>query len=144
MRMHLGVMTFCLASGLLAVLLGPARAADADKEHPVVAAVKPQLTDPDKPFTLLVGIQTKEGAGNRFEAAFAKAARETHKEKGNLAYELNRDAKDPSQYVVYERWKSLADLETHLQTPYIKALLAELPEVTTGAPKLQVLVPVGK
>ena len=141
MLARLGVRGTCLAIGLLAVL-GPAAAAQ-DQENPIVAAVKPRLKNPDKPFTLVVRVQVKEGAADRLEAAFAKATRATRQEKGNLAYDLNQDPQEPSHYLLYERWKSLADLEAHLGTPYIKALLTELHEVTVGSPDLQVLVPVG-
>jgi quinol monooxygenase YgiN len=74
-------------------------------------------------------------------AAFAKAIAASRKETGNLAYDLNRDTQDPSRYLVYERWKDLAALEAHFQTAHLKALLAELPKVTDGAPGSQVLVP---
>jgi quinol monooxygenase YgiN len=135
----------CLATGLLAVvLLGSVPAAGQDKENPIVASIKPRLKDPDKPFTLAVHIKVKAGAGDRFEAAFAKARRETRKEKGNLAYELNRDTEDPSRYLLYEHWKNLSALSAHLEAPYIKTLLAEMPDLTTGPPELHVFVPAGQ
>jgi len=141
---RLGVWRTCLATGLLAVLVLPAVAAAQDKDDPILALVKPRLKDPDKPFTLVVRVQTKEGSGERLEAAFARARRATRREKGNLAYDLNRDAQEPARYLLYERWKSLAGLESHLQTPHVKALLAELSEVTVGGPEFHVLVPAGE
>jgi quinol monooxygenase YgiN len=134
----------CLAIGVLAVLGNNNRVACQDKENPVITAVKSRLKNPDKPFTLIVRVQVKEGAGKQFEAAFAKAITATRKEKGNLAYELNRDTQDPSRYLVYERWKDLAALEAHLKTPHILALFEELPKVTDGAPESQVLLPAGE
>jgi quinol monooxygenase YgiN len=134
----------CLAIGLLAVLWNTNRVAGEDKENPVITFVKSRLKQPDKPFTLIVHVQVKEGAGKQFEAAFAKAISATRKEKGNLAYDLNRDTQDPSRYLVYERWKDLAALEAHLKTPHLKALLAELPKVTDGAPESQVLLAAGE
>jgi quinol monooxygenase YgiN len=134
----------CLAIGLLAVLGNTNQAAGEDKENPVITFVKSRLKNPDKPFTLIVRVQVKEGAGKQFEAAFAKAIPASRKEKGNLAYDLNRDTQDPSRYLVYERWKDLAALEAHLQTPHLKALLAELPKVTVGALESQVLLAAGE
>ena len=112
--------------------------------HPIAAQVKADMTDPGKPFTLLFLFQVKEGTREKFEAAFAKASKATHKEKGVLTYELNRDAKDATRYVLYERWKSLADLEAHLRTPYLTALLGELNEIRVGASELHVLMPAGE
>ena len=144
MLMRRGLGGMCLAIGLLAVLWNPHRAAGEDKENPVITAVKSRLKNPDKPFTLLVRVQVKEGAEKQFEAAFAKAITATRKEKDNLGYDLNRDTQNPSRYLVYERWKNLAALEAHLKTPHLKALLAELPKMTEGAPESQVLVPAGE
>ena len=56
-------------------------------------------------------LQVKDGLQAKFETAFAKAIKGTRKEKGSLRYDLNRDAKAPTRYLVYERWKSLKDLE---------------------------------
>jgi quinol monooxygenase YgiN len=108
---------------------------------PIVADVKSQLKDPTKPFTMFVTLQVKDGMQAKFEAAFAKASKATRKEKGALAYDLNHDAKDATRYIVYERWKSLADLEAHLKSPHITALLTELKELLTGPPELRVAVP---
>jgi quinol monooxygenase YgiN len=61
----------------------------------------------------------------RFEAAFATAIAATRDEAGMIAYDLNRDENHRTQYVVYERWRTLADLERHLRTPYIQTLIEE-------------------
>jgi quinol monooxygenase YgiN len=126
----------------LVPLLAPAARGQADL-HPIAAQVKAQLKDPAKPFLLVVRLQVKEGMGQKFEAAFAKAQKETRKEKGCGAYDLSRDIKEPTRYLVYERWKSLADLDTHLKSPYITTLLGELGELLNGGPDLSVMVPVG-
>jgi quinol monooxygenase YgiN len=144
MLMRRGLGGICLAIGLLVVLWNTNRVTGQDKENPIITAVKSRLKNLDKPFTLIVRVQVKEGAGKDFEAAFAKALVETRKEKGNLAYDLNRDIQDPSRYLVYERWKDLAALEAHLNSPHLKALLAELPKVSAGAPESQVLLPAGE
>jgi quinol monooxygenase YgiN len=129
-----------IAALVAALVLVAAASAD---DHPVVAAVKPQLKDTGKPFVLTVKMQVKDGVREKFEAAFAKAITETRKEKGNVAYELTRDAKDPNAYLLYEKWKTLADLEAHLKTPHITALLGEFKDFLAKDTELQVLLPVG-
>ena len=142
-RHGLGVVVLTL--GLVGMLsLRPVRAADEDKENPIVASVKSKLKSPDKPFTLLIHLSVKEDRGDKFELAFATARRETRKEKGNLAYDLCRDTENPSRYLIYERWKNVAALEEHLKTSYIKRLLSELPDLTMGAPESHVLTPVAE
>jgi len=132
----------CLAVLALAALLaGPSAVVAEDKDDPVIAAVKPRLKDPKKPFTLIVIVKVKEGSEDKFEAAFAKALAATRKEKGCITYDLNRDAQEGQRYLVYERWKSLADLEAHMKTDHIKALLQVLPELTSGPPEFRTLLP---
>jgi quinol monooxygenase YgiN len=131
-----------ILTGVIALLALPLLALAADKEpNPLVAKVKAELKDPTKPFTLTVQLQAKEGMQAKLEAAFAKAVKETRKEKGCLSYDLNRDAKEPTRYLVYERWKSLADLEAHLNSPHITALLGELKELLVAPPEGKVSVP---
>jgi quinol monooxygenase YgiN len=77
--------------------------------------------------------------GKSFEAAFCKAAVGTQKEDGVVAYQLNRDAKDPTRYLVYERWRSFADLEAHLRR-YITTLIKEPDAVLVGTPEFRVLL----
>src|SRR5262245_21543035 len=113
----LPLLTIVLLAGT--VLPAPAQ----DKEHPIVAEVRANLQDPSKPFTLLVRVKTKEGAGPKLEAAFAKAVAASRKEKGNKAYDLNRSAKAPTEYVVYERWTDLAALQAHLKAPHFLTLV---------------------
>lgn len=144
MRMRSSVKGMGLAVGLLAAVLGPGAAMGQDKENPIATFVKSRLKAPDKPFTLLVGLKVKVGEEKKLEAAFARAIKATRQEKGCLAYEFNRDTADPTRYLMYERWKSLAALEAHLKTDAIKALLAELPGLTAGAPAPQVLIPAGE
>jgi quinol monooxygenase YgiN len=114
-----------------------------EKEHPVVAAVKANIKDASKPFTILVHIKIKDGAAAKFESAFASAVAGTRKEKGNLAYDLNRSTKNPNEYVVYERWQDLAALQAHLKTPHIQALFAATGDLRDGPPQVDVLVPAG-
>jgi quinol monooxygenase YgiN len=129
---------------LLGSLLEPACAVGQDKEDSIVAFIKGRLKDPDKPFTLIVGLKVKKGMGSKLESAFARASKATHKEKGCLAYDLHRDTQEPTRYLVYERWKNVAALRKHLQTAHTKALLKEVDKLSASPPEVQVLVPVGE
>jgi len=107
----------------------------------VTAPIRAALKDPSKPFAMLVRLQVKEGAEARWQAAFAKAAVETRREKGVLDYTLYHDASQPTRFVLYERWRSLADLEAHVQAPYITALFGEVQAVAAGPVEINVLLP---
>src|SRR5262245_39834258 len=125
------------AAALLAATAALALSAPApaqEKPNPIAAQVKAAVKDPAKPFTMLVHLKTREGAGKKFEAAFAKAIKPTRKEKGCLAYDLNHDPKTPTRYLLYERWENLASLEAHLKSAHITALLKELGDLLEGPP----------
>jgi quinol monooxygenase YgiN len=130
-----------LGLAALLFLVLPAPTGAQEKDDPIVAFVKTKVKDRDKPFTLLVTVKVKEGMGAKFEEAFAKAIQGTRKEKGCIRYDLNRSLEDATKYQVYERWKTVADLEAHLKTEHIKALREVLPDVLTGAPELGVMLP---
>jgi len=115
-----------------------------EKPNPVVAQVKAALKDVDKPFTLVVHIQVKKGSGKKFEAAFARAAKPTRKEKGCLTYDLNHDAKNPANYLVYERWRNLAALDAHLKSEHITRLFKDIGELLAAPPNSDVMLPVGE
>jgi quinol monooxygenase YgiN len=132
-----------LAALATLALLAPG-AAGQEKPNPIVATVKAALKDPSRPFTLVVQIQLKEGNGDKFEAAFAKAIKATRKEKGCLAYDLNRDTKTPTGYQVYERWSNLAALEAHLKSEHITTLLREIGDLLASPPEGRVLLPAGE
>jgi quinol monooxygenase YgiN len=112
-----------------------------DTPSPIVAAVKPRLKDATKPFAILVTLRAKEGAGAKLEKAFADAVRQTKKEAGCAAYDLHRIPDDADAFILYERWKSLKDLEGHMKAPYIVKLLAEIHDLSASPPDLKVLVP---
>jgi quinol monooxygenase YgiN len=126
-----------LAVPVLLLAAGTASVQAAD-EHPVVTLVKSKVKDPDRPFALLVTLKAKPGKEKELEAAFAPCVAATKKESGCLAYELNRDPDDPTVYVMYERFKSVAALNDHLKQAHTMKLLAALGTLTDGGPMAKV------
>ena len=128
----------------LAAVLAAPLLATAQERHPIAAQVAAAVKDPARPFTLVISAKVKDGTADKFEAAFAKAQKETRKEKGCLTYDLNRDPRAAGRYLVYERWKDLAALEAHLTSDHIKALFGEIGPVFDGEPEVKILVPAGE
>jgi len=124
-----------LSGFVLAAVLSPVLAAD---EHPVVTLVKSKVKNPDKPFALLVTLKAKPGKEKELESAFAPCIAATKKEAGCLAYELNRNPDDPTVYVMYEKFKSVAALSDHLKQAHTMKLLAALGTLTDGGPMAKV------
>jgi quinol monooxygenase YgiN/uncharacterized protein YndB with AHSA1/START domain len=112
-----------------------------DEVSSFIAMFGSQLRDPTQPFTLLVRFQIGEGNHADVEAAFARARELTLRENGVIAFELNREARNATRFIVYERWKSLTAFEEHLRAPYITRLRREFNDMIVGAPEFHVLTP---
>lgn len=95
----------------------------AAEDHPVVKQMKEKLKHPDKPFTMLVTLQIKDGKEKAFEEAFLEAQKGTKKEKGCIAYEINRDTDHPEVFVLIEKWKNIDGLVDHLTQDHTTKLL---------------------
>lgn len=54
----------------------------------------------------------------------------TSQEEGNLFYDLHVDNSDSTIFYFLEGWKSAEALAFHDQTPYVKAIIADAPELT--------------
>ena len=119
-------------------------AAAGEKGNPILDAAKENVADPKKPFTMVVIVTVKDGKGGELETAMKPAIAATRKEKGCIAYDLNRDNKDANKYYVYERWQSLAALEAHLQTEHIKTFLGKIGDIVAGQPELKFFVVAGE
>ncbi|HEY1272764.1 MAG TPA: putative quinol monooxygenase [Terriglobales bacterium] len=107
----------------------------------IIAAFETQVGDRHRPLAIIARFRVRTAAGPRIEKAFAEASVQTAREAGVLAYQLHREPGNSDAFVVYERWRSLNDLETHLRTPYIVALRAEMDAVMEGQPTFNVVLP---
>lgn len=144
MNRVLGLLFLCAA---VAVASESSRADDKEKakDTPVVAAIRSKLKDPDKPFTVVTKIKVKDkAAGDKIEAIFKTVVPATRKEKGNLAYMVNRDTTDPTVFILYDRWANLKAVIDHENADYFKANIEEFLKQLDGPPDMMVMLPVGE
>jgi quinol monooxygenase YgiN len=140
--MKRGIVLLALAALLL--LSSSPIARTGDKGNPILDAAKEKVSNPKKPFTMVVFLTVKKDQGKALEEAFQPAIKATRKEPGCIAYDLNRDGSDPTKYYVYERWQSVAALEKHLETDHIKALLKKASDLLAGPPDAKFFTIVGE
>ncbi len=107
----------------------------------IIATFAAQLGDWRGPLALIARFSVRAGTGPRIEKAFLEASAQTAHETGALEYRLHRQPDNPEAFVVYERWRSLDDLEAHLRTSYVAALREEIDAVIEGQPSFQVMLP---
>lgn len=127
-----------LLFALSLALLTPANQVRAEEENPIVTLVKTKVKDPGQPFGMTVTFKVRAGAEQSFEEAFTPCVAATRKEPGNLAYFLNRDVEDPSSFLVFERFKSIAALEAHAKTAHVAELLKQIGPLLAGPPSVKV------
>ncbi len=67
-----------------------------------------------------------------------RLAAATRREAGNLFYAVHRSATDPAQFLIYEQYRSRADLELHQRTDYFQRYsvqgLQKIAESRSGGP----------
>jgi quinol monooxygenase YgiN len=85
------------------------------------------------------------GNGDALVEAFAEAIARTHEEEGCLLYALHRDAADPDHFVHVEKYRSQADVDSHMAQPYTQAVFAwaGTPGNLARAPQLTFLTGLG-
>jgi quinol monooxygenase YgiN len=118
-----------------------APAGERDDVSAIIDAFAVQLYDVDKPFAILAQFEVRDGTQAAVEAAFAEASIPTAAEAGAITYTLHREREAPTRFVVYERWRSLGDLEAHLRTPYIRKVRRVIDDALAGAPVFRILMP---
>jgi quinol monooxygenase YgiN len=128
---HMGIGLIILSSNLSAQDDGP------------LGLIKGQLKDVNKPFAIVVTIEAKQDKVKELIEAFADPIKQTRKEKGNLRYELNQDPKEPTKFVLYEKWANFEAVKTHFGEPYLTKLLADAGSLTTAL-DLKVMLPVAE
>ena len=85
-------------------------------------------------FVLTVKFRVLKGKDKELEQLFRKASDHVREEeKELLIYDMHRKIGDPSEILLYERYRDRKDWEiTHRSKPYIKELLGELPKYIEG------------
>lgn len=72
----------------------------------------------------------EEELGKRMAALIAPTCAET----GCISYELFRSTEDPGVWMLFEQWRSVADLDAHIGSEHLQAFLRTKDEVLEGTP----------
>lgn len=75
----------------------------------------------DKKVTVLAHINAKPGMADAVKQEVMALVSPTRQEPGCINYDLHQSSSDPCLFMLYENWKSIKDLEEHLELPYLKA-----------------------
>jgi quinol monooxygenase YgiN len=80
-------------------------------------------------LTLIARLTAKPDCAAMLGEALQSLVSPTRAEAGSIDYHLHRDRDDPTVWILYENWRSRADLDAHFQQPYTKAVMVRFPEL---------------
>jgi quinol monooxygenase YgiN len=83
-------------------------------------------------LTVVARVRAKTGQESRLRQELQLLVAPTLTEAGCLRYDLHESTTEPGRFLLYETWKSEADLQAHFQTPYLKAFFQMVPELADG------------
>jgi quinol monooxygenase YgiN len=82
------------------------------------------------PEVVVVGAFTaREGKEAEGRAAFEALIAPTHAEPGCILYALHQGTDDPRRFAFIERWASREELDAHLKSAHVQALLARVEDL---------------
>jgi quinol monooxygenase YgiN len=88
-------------------------------------------------LTIVATFKAKPGRSEELGKRLMTLIEPTRKEAGCINYDLHRSNDDADVWMFYENWRSKAELDAHVQTPHLQALVKDLPALTEEGLKLQ-------
>jgi quinol monooxygenase YgiN len=85
-----------------------------------------------EPLTVVARVRAKTGQETRLRWELQRLIAPTLTEPGCLRYDLHELTTEPGWFLLYETWKSEADLQAHFQTSYLKVFFQIVPELADG------------
>ena len=82
-----------------------------------------------QPLTLIARLTAKPEYAEILGEALQGMVAPTRAEDGSIDYVIHRDNDDPCVWILYENWRSRADLDAHFDEPYTRALMVRFPEL---------------
>jgi quinol monooxygenase YgiN len=95
-------------------------------------------------LTIVATLPIQNGKTADFEKVFAELAEKVlANEPGCKRYELCRSTVNPTTYVVVENYADQAAFDLHGKTPYFLEAFGKFGGLLAGAPKIEILKPIG-
>ncbi len=85
-----------------------------------------------EPLTVVARVRAKTGQEARLRQELQRLVAPTRAEAGCIRYDLHESTTEPGWFLLYETWKSEAELGLHFETPYLKAFFQMVPDLAEG------------
>lgn len=82
-----------------------------------------------KQLTLIALLTAKPGKEVELGRLLGDLVAPTRAEDGNVNYDLHRSRDNPALWLLYENWRTEADLRAHFETSYLREFLPKLNEL---------------
>ena len=82
-------------------------------------------------------LKAKEGGETEMEKALTDMVSKVEKEEGTLVYTLHRHKKDPTVFLVYEKYKDKEAFKYHASTSHMEQLVSILGPLLAGEPEVE-------
>jgi len=93
-----------------------------------------------EPVSKIAFFEAQAGKESQLGDALLALVAPTRKEGGSRRYEIFQSADDTRQWVVLEDWTSSSAFEFHMNTPYVKAFMANVPSLCEGTPEIRTFI----
>ncbi|WP_084164743.1 SDR family NAD(P)-dependent oxidoreductase [Skermanella stibiiresistens] len=93
-------------------------------------------------LTVVARLTAKPDQAEALGEALRGLVEPTLAEAGSIEYRLHRDIDDPNIWILYETWRSRADLDAHFAQPYTKTVLDRFPELLARDAELTFHTPI--
>lgn len=88
------------------------------------------------PVTVMAVMRAQPGKEAELRSLLMSLVAPTRTEVGCLNYDLHQAAEDPARFMFHENWVSKADLDRHLASPHVTAVLSALGPLVAEAPQM--------
>ncbi|MES2911216.1 MAG: putative quinol monooxygenase [Pseudomonadota bacterium] len=106
-------------------------------------ADKIHLPEPDAdergPYALIGSCRAKPGSADALEALILGLVKPIRSEAGAIEFHVHRDRADRDVFVIYEIYRSLAELKLHISLPYTQSFIENVKPLVDGGLKQQFL-----
>jgi len=87
-------------------------------------------------LTVVAEMKAKPGKEKDLKGILTSLLEPTRKEEGCLNYDMHESRESPGSFLFHENWTSQEALDSHLETPHLKAFFARIPELVDGDVKI--------
>lgn len=89
------------------------------------------------PVRVVARMIARQEAVEQVKSMLTSLIEPTRKEKGCIAYQLLQNTEDPTDFTFVEEWDSQGELQIHLKSEHLTAVVQKLPAVLSADPDIR-------